>query len=146
MNSVVGMPWKCSGDGLGGVPGHPGRPGLILYVWPHRMDRMSAGQTGHFHGTNWTRPQDGCGPEGEVSHQISICLLVFLFPMFKFILHSCRSASVIFLTFRREMSREFVWTHKTEAENYRGSFRSIFRKKFVVQFFRGKICSADLPP
>ena len=31
-------------------PGHPGR------LRPHRLDRMSAGQTGHFLGTNWTHP------------------------------------------------------------------------------------------
>ena len=43
---------------------------------PHRFDRTSAGQTGHSHGTNGTRPRDGCGLEVGVSRQISLCLLV----------------------------------------------------------------------
>ena len=38
---------------------------------------MSAGRTGYLHGTNGTRPRDGCGPEGEVSRRISLRLLVF---------------------------------------------------------------------
>ena len=32
-----------------------------------RLDRASAGQTGHFHGTNGTHPRDGCSPEVVVS-------------------------------------------------------------------------------
>ena len=46
---------------------------LSSCVVPHRLDRMSAGQTGHFHGTNRTRPRDGCDPEEESS----LCFLVF---------------------------------------------------------------------
>ena len=56
----------------------PGRRELI-YVIPHRFDRMSAGQTGHFHGTNRTCPRDGCSPEVGVSRRISLSLLVLLF-------------------------------------------------------------------
>ena len=51
-----------------------------FYVTRHRLDRTSAGQTGHFHGTNGTRPRDGCNPKVEVSRQISLCLLVFSRP------------------------------------------------------------------
>ena len=39
---------------------------------------MSAGQTGHFHGTNGTRPRDGWGPEVGVSPRISLCYWFFL--------------------------------------------------------------------
>ena len=48
----------------------------------HRLDRMSPGQTGHFHRTNGTRPRDGCGPEVGVSRQISLCLLDLSLPNF----------------------------------------------------------------
>ena len=41
------------------------------------MHRMSRGQ---LHGTNETRPRQGCGPEVRVLRRISLCLLVFLFP------------------------------------------------------------------
>ena len=37
------------------------------------------GQTGYFHGTNGTRPRNGCDPEVEVFRQLSLCLLFFLF-------------------------------------------------------------------
>ena len=45
---------------------------------PHRLDRTSAGQTGHFHVTNGTHPRDGCCPEVGVSRRISesLCLLL----------------------------------------------------------------------
>ena len=49
-----------------------------LCVIPHRLDRISAGQTGHSHRTNGTRPQDGCNPNVGVSRRISLCLLFFL--------------------------------------------------------------------
>ena len=35
----------------------------MVCVIPHRLDRMSPGQTGHFHRTKGTCPRDGCGPE-----------------------------------------------------------------------------------
>ena len=51
---------KCPGDSLGASPaGRLGRPKLDLCVIPHRLDRMSAGQTGHFRGTNEACPRDG---------------------------------------------------------------------------------------
>ena len=50
-----GLFWK---DPFSKRPPFP-NPSVLL----HRLDRMSAGQTGHFHGTNETRPWDGCGPE-----------------------------------------------------------------------------------
>ena len=40
---------------------------------------MSAGLAGHFHGTKGTRPLHGSNPHVEVSRQISVCLLFFLF-------------------------------------------------------------------
>ena len=59
---------------LGSVPGTVwgriltsgmSRPHLCVIL--HRLHRQSAGQTGHFHGSNGTRPRDGCGPEVGVS-------------------------------------------------------------------------------
>ena len=78
---MVSAPRKCPGDGLGGESGTSGTSRPDLCAIPNRLDRMSAGQTGHVHGTNGTRPRDGCGPEGGVPRQISLCLLVFLFPL-----------------------------------------------------------------
>ena len=75
-----GTPRKCPADGSGASPpGHPpaaGRPGPDFCTNPCRLDRMSTGQTGHFHRTKATHPQDGCYPKVEVSRQISLCLLV----------------------------------------------------------------------
>ena len=50
-----------------------------MYNIPHRFDRMSAGQTGHFHGTNRTRPPWLWSRSGGVPSKFS-CLLFFLFP------------------------------------------------------------------
>ena len=66
---------KCPGTAGGRGPG-TSEPDFC--ATPRRLDRMSAGQTGHFHRTNGTRPRDGCDPTVEVSHRISFCLLVFL--------------------------------------------------------------------
>ena len=42
---------------------------------------MSAGQTGHFHGTNGTRPQDVCSPSMEACPHLSFMFAgFFLFP------------------------------------------------------------------
>ena len=68
---------KCPGDGVGANPGTSGTSRPDLCVTPHTLDRMSAGQTGHFHGTNGTRLRDGCSPGVGVSRRISSCLLVF---------------------------------------------------------------------
>ena len=47
LESVPGTVW-------GRIPGHPGRPDLIyMCAIPHRLDRMSAGQTGHFPRNKW---------------------------------------------------------------------------------------------
>ena len=43
---------------------------------------MSAGQMGHLHGTDGTRPRDGWDPKGDVSCQISLCLFFFSLPGF----------------------------------------------------------------
>ena len=74
LRSLPGTVW-------GRVPRPPGTSRPDFCIIAHRLDRMSAGQTGHFHGTSGTCPRDGCGPEGSGSHRISLCLLVFLFPI-----------------------------------------------------------------
>ena len=48
-----------------------------LRVITHTLDRMSAGQRGHSHGTNRTHPRDSCNPNVGVSRRISLCLLFF---------------------------------------------------------------------
>ena len=60
---MANLPWKCPGDGLGASPGTSGTSRRGLRAIPHRLDRMSAGQTGHSNGANRTRPPNGCGPE-----------------------------------------------------------------------------------
>ena len=45
------MSRKCPGDGLGANPGTSGTSRPDLCVIPHRLDRTSAGQTGHSTGT-----------------------------------------------------------------------------------------------
>ena len=72
LKSVPGTVW-------GRVPGTPKTSRPDSCVIPHRLDRVSAGQTEHFHVTNGTRPRDGCGPEAGLSRQLSLCLLVFFF-------------------------------------------------------------------
>ena len=57
---------KCSGD-----------PDQICAI-PKRLDRMSAGQTGHFRGINGTRPWDGCDPKsGGVPPKFFMCIGFF---------------------------------------------------------------------
>ena len=56
------MPRKCAGDGLEASLGTSGTSRPDVCAIPHRFDRMSAGQTGHFHGRNGTFPRDGCNP------------------------------------------------------------------------------------
>ena len=79
-NLVVGMPRKCRADGLGASPGTCGTSQPDCCGLPHRLDRMSMGQMGHVHGTNRTRPRDGCDPKVKVSRQSSLCLLVVSLP------------------------------------------------------------------
>ena len=43
------MPGKCPRDGLGANPGTSGTSRPDLCVIPRRLDRMSAGQSGHVH-------------------------------------------------------------------------------------------------
>ena len=71
------MPQKWPGDGLGASPETSGTSRPDSCAIPHRLDRMSAGQTGHFHGTNGTHSWDGGGPEVGVPRRISLCLSVF---------------------------------------------------------------------
>ena len=76
-----------SRDGLGSSPGTSGisRPDLCNST---QIGQMSAGQTGHFNGTNGTRLRDGCGPKVEVPRQnyscCCCCYCCFLFPKDKF--------------------------------------------------------------
>ena len=65
------MPGKYSRDGLGASPGTSSTSRPDFCVIPHRLDRMSAGETGHLYGTNGTRARDGCDAKVEVSRQIS---------------------------------------------------------------------------
>ena len=64
-----------SGDGLGGSARDIRVSPLDVCAFSRELDRMSAGPTGHVHGTHGTRPRDGCDPRAEVSRQISLCLL-----------------------------------------------------------------------
>ena len=77
--------WVCLGSvpgtAWGQVPGTSRMSRFDVCVTPHGLDGTSAGQTGHFHGTNGTHPRDGCGPKVEVSCQMSLYLLVVLFPI-----------------------------------------------------------------
>ena len=69
---MVGRPWRCPEDGLGANRGTSGTSRPNLRAVPRRLDRVSARQMGHFHGSNEARPRDGCGPEvGVRKHVVS---------------------------------------------------------------------------
>ena len=76
---MVGMPRKCPGDGLGASPRTSGTFPPDFCAIPHGLDRMSAGQTGHFHGTNGTRPRHGCDPKVDVPHLTSLIMFIGVF-------------------------------------------------------------------
>ena len=71
------MPRKHPGTVWGRALEHPRTSQPDLCVTPHKLDRMSPGQPGHFHGTNGTRPRDDCGPEVGVSRRISLYVYCF---------------------------------------------------------------------
>ena len=60
---------------FGGKSGTSGRP--YFGVIPDRLDRMSAGRTGHSTGQTAHVHGAGCGPGVEVSRRISLCCRFF---------------------------------------------------------------------
>ena len=71
------MPWKRPRDKFGTCQGHPGRLGRFMRKSQFKGQNVR-GTDGTYDGTDGTFPWDRRDTHQGVSHQNSLCLLVFL--------------------------------------------------------------------